>query len=264
MLNEIMVHKRDELERKRQVTPLADLKARAITQPPALDFPGALGGEGVRLIAEIKRASPSSGLLCTDFDPVRLARTYVVNGAAAISVLTDNRFFQGRLEDLAKVKQFLLRLGLAIPILRKDFIFHPYQVVEARAAGADALLLIVSVLTDKMLADLLALTHHLGMAALIEVHSEEEVARALCLRPRVIGINNRNLQDLSVDLSGFERLSRLLPDEVSTVSESGVRTASDISRLGEMGADAVLVGEALVKARDTAAKTRELVTGGLP
>lgn len=264
ILDEIMAHKLHELERRRQAISLADLKARAADQPPPLDFAAALGGEGVRLIAEVKRASPSRGVLCSDFDPVRLAMAYATNGAAAISVLTDNRFFQGKLEDLAEVKRLLLRLQLAIPILRKDFIFDPYQVVEARAVGADALLLIVVALADEMLAELLALTHDLGMTALVEVHDEEEVARALRLRPRVIGINNRNLRDLSVDLSSFERLYPLLPDDVITVGESGVRTTPDIRRLGEMGADAVLVGEALVTAYDAAAKTRELVAGGLP
>lgn len=263
ILDEIMAHKLHELEKRRRTVPLADLKARAADQPPPLDFAAALGGEGVRLIAEVKRASPSRGVLCSGFDPVRLAMTYATNGAAAISVLTDNRFFQGKLEDLAEVKRLLLRLRLAIPILRKDFIFDPYQVVEARAVGADALLLIVVVLADEMLAELLALTHDMGMTALVEVHDEEEVERALRLRPRVIGVNNRNLRDLSVDLSSFERLYPLLPDDVIAVAESGVQTAADVRCLAGMGANAVLVGEALITAYDAAAKTRELVAGGL-
>jgi indole-3-glycerol phosphate synthase len=262
ILDEIMAYKRDELERQRLAIPLADLRARAADQPPPLDFAAALGGEGVRLIAEVKRASPSRGVLCPDFDPVHLALIYAKNGAAAISVLTDNKFFQGKLEYLSRVKSAVSRLQSPIPVLRKDFIFDPYQVAEARAFGADALLLIVGLLSDKMLSELLALTHDFGMTALIEVHDEEEVARALRLRPHVVGINNRNLRDFSVDLSVFGRLRSLLSHDLVVVAESGVQTVADIRRLGTMGADAVLVGEALITAYDMAAKVREFVKGG--
>lgn len=263
ILDEIMAHKRHELEKRRRTVPLANLKACAADQPPPLDFIAALGGEGVSLIAEVKRASPSKGMLCPDFDPVHLAMTYAKSGAAVISVLTDRCFFEGKLDDLTEVKQSLLRSRLAIPLLRKDFIFDPYQVVEARAVGADALLLIVATLSDEMLAELLALTHDLGMIALVEVHDEAEMERALRLRPRAIGINNRNLQDFSVDLTSFGRLRPLLPGDVIAVAESGVQTAADVRCLAEMGANAVLVGEALVTAYDVAAKVRELVAGGL-
>lgn len=270
ILDEIMAHKLHELEKRRRTVPLADLKARAADQPPPLDFAAALGGEGVRLIAEVKQASPSKGTLCRDFDPVGLATTYAVNGAAAVSVLTDKRFFQGELDYLFRIKsaifnpQFSIRNPqFSIPILRKDFIFDPYQVYETYAYGADALLLIVAVLSDGMLAELRALTHDLGMIALVEVHDEEEVERALRLRPRLIGINNRNLRDFSVDFSTFERLRPLLPGDIITVAESGVQTAADVRLLAGMGANAVLVGEALVTAPDVAAKVRELVGGGL-
>jgi indole-3-glycerol phosphate synthase len=260
ILDEIMAHKRKELEARRQVAPLAELKTRGADRSPPLDFAAALRDGGVSLIAEVKRASPSKGLLCPDFDPVRLATTYAANGATAISVLTDERFFQGKLKYLARIRE---ALGPTIPLLRKDFVFDPYQVYEARAYGADALLLVAAVLSDEMLTELLALTHELGMTALVEVHDEEEVERALLLRPRVVGINNRNLRDFSVDLATFGRLRSLLPGDTIAVAESGVHTANDVRRLAKMGADAVLVGESLVTARDRPAKVRELAEGGL-
>jgi indole-3-glycerol phosphate synthase len=216
----------------------------------------------VSLIAEIKRASPSKGVLCSDLDPVRLATTYVANGATAISVLTDQHFFQGDLKHLADIQSSIPNPQYPIPILRKDFIFDPYQVYESRAFGADALLLIAAVLPDETLAELLTLTHDLGMTALLEVHDEDEIKRVLPLRPRVVGINNRNLRDFDVDLATFGRLCPLLPDDVVAVAESGVQTAADMRYLAQMGADAVLVGEALVTAPDVAAKVRELARGG--
>lgn len=261
ILDEIMAHKRDELEMWQRAVPLADLQSRIADLPAPLDFAKALTRPGASLIAEVKRASPSKGVLCPDFDPVYLAAIYAANDAAAISVLTDRRFFQGDLDHLTRIQQ---ALGPTIPLLRKDFIFDPYQVYEARASGADALLLIVAILSDRLLAELLALTHELGMTALVEVHNEEEVTRALHLRPQVVGINNRSLHDFSVDLATFARLRPLLPDATVAVGESGVRTAADVRRLAEMGADAVLVGEALVTAPDVAAKVRELVTGDVP
>lgn len=262
ILDKIRAHKRKELETRRQVMLLAELEARGADQPPPLDFAAALrsSSRGVCLIAEVKQASPSKGLLCPDFDPVRLATTYAANGAAAISVLTDEKFFQGKLDYLARIRE---AMGPTVPLLRKDFIFDPYQVYEARAYGADALLLIAAVLSDELLAELLALTRELGMTALVEVHDEEEVRRVLPLRPRLVGINNRNLRDFGVDLATFGHLRPLLPADTITVAESGVRTTADVRRLAKMGADAVLVGEALVTAHDTAAQVRELVTGGL-
>jgi indole-3-glycerol phosphate synthase len=263
ILDKIVAHKRKELEARRQVVPLADLKARGADLPPSLDFAAALRSEGVSLVAEVKRASPSKGLLCPNFDPVQLATTYAANGAAAISVLTDEKFFQGKLEYLIQIKSAIRNPQSPIPILRKDFILDPYQVYEARAYGADALLLIAAVLSDETLAELLALTHELGMTALVEVHDEKEVERVLPLCPRVVGVNNRNLRDFTVDLATFGRLRSLLPDDMIAVAESGVHTAADVRRLAKMRADAVLVGESLVTARDRPAKVRELVAGGL-
>jgi indole-3-glycerol phosphate synthase len=266
ILDQIMAHKRQELEERRRAVPLAELKARGADRPALLDFASALQGGGVRLIAEIKHASPSRGLLCPDFDPLQLATTYATHGAAAISILTDEKFFQGQLNYLSQVKSQISSTQYPIPnpqypipLLRKDFIFDTYQVHETFAHGADALLLIAAVLSDAALGELLALTHALGMAALVEVHDEKEVERVLRLRPRIVGINNRNLQDFSVDLATFGRLRALLPPGVVAVAESGVHSAGDVRCLAAMGADAVLVGEALVTAPDVAAKVRELV-----
>lgn len=273
ILDDIMAYKRQELDHRKRAAPLAELKACSADRPQPFDLATALRGAGVRLIAEVKKASPSKGLFCPDLDPVQLAETYATNGAAAISVLTDNHFFQGELSFLQRIKSQLTNprspipspqypipnIQPPIPILRKDFIFDPYQVYESLACGADALLLIVAVLSDGDLAELLGLTHALGLTALVEVHDETELARALRLGPRVLGVNNRNLHDFSVDLGTFGRLRPLIPADVVAVAESGVHTAADVRLLGRLGADAVLVGEALVTAPDVAAKVRELV-----
>ncbi len=255
-LDRIMAWKRQEVPRRKREVPLSVLRARAALAPPPRDFAAALRrqpGGRPRLIAEVKRASPSKGLLTHDFDAVRLATAYAAGGAAAISVLTDARFFQGNLEHLAAVRQ-----AVPLPVLRKDFIFDPYQVVEARAAGADAVLLIVAVLGDADLKNLLAETKRWGMAALVEVHDEAEVKRALAAGAQTVGVNNRDLRDFSVNLEITARLRPLIPPEVILVSESGIHDASDVARVAAMGVDAILVGEALVRAKDVAAKVREL------
>jgi indole-3-glycerol phosphate synthase len=272
-----VVYKRQELEQRKRAAPLSELKARATERRPPLDFGTALRGRGVRLIAEVKKASPSKGLLRPDLNPVQIAETYASNGAAAISVLTDEKFFQGDLEFLQCIRSQLSnsqRLKFdprdasvpvqvqPIPILRKDFIFDPYQVYETGAFGADALLLIVAILSDGELSELLGLTRALGMTALVEVHDETEVERALRSNPRVLGINNRNLYDFGVDLDTFGRLRPLIPPNIVVVAESGVRTAADVRRIGSKGADAVLVGEALVTAANVSRKVRELVEAG--
>lgn len=207
----------------------------------------------VTLIAEVKCASPSRGLLSPDFDPLKLAATYATNGAAAISVLTDERYFKGHLDYLRQIRQ-----AQAIPLLRKDFICDPYQVYEARAAGADALLLIAAELVLSQLADLQALTHSLGMAALVEVHNLPELETALQSGARLIGINNRNLHTFQVSLETSQELRPLIPAEICVVAESGIHSAADVARLAGINVQAVLVGEALVTAADTAAKVREL------
>lgn len=264
LLDEIMAWKRQEVARVKRERPLAELRALATTVPGPLDFTAALRQPGVRLIAEIKRASPSKGLLCHDFNPETLARVYLHNGAAAISVLTDVRFFQGNLAHLTQVKETVTRMGRPVPVLRKDFIFDPYQVWEARVAGADAVLLIVAVLGDRQLRDLLAETRRLGMEALVEVHNEQELARALTAGARVVGINNRDLRTFTVDLGVTERLRPLVPPDVLVVSESGIHSSTDVQRLTKAAVDAILVGESLVKARPEvrARKVRELVEAG--
>jgi indole-3-glycerol phosphate synthase len=212
------------------------------------------------LIAEVKKASPSKGLLRHNFEALALASTYAENGAAAISVLTDRKYFQGKLEYLTQIRDSLQAAqGSSRPvILRKDFIFQPYQVYEARAAGADALLLIAAVLSDRELADLLALTRKLQLTALIEVHDQTELERVLPLEPRLIGVNNRDLRDFSVDLNTCITLRQYVPAGCCFVAESGIHTAADVARLSREGIDAILVGEALVKAKNVGQKVREL------
>ena len=230
---------------------LAEMARRAREADPPRDFVGALHRETVALIAEVKHASPSKGVLIEDFDPVGLGTTYADNGAAAISVLTDAQFFQGSLAYLTQV-----RAAVTVPVLRKDFIIDPYQVYEARAAAADAALLIVAALEDGQLADLRALMAELGMAALVEVHNEAELDRALTAGATLIGVNNRDLKTFHEDLGTTERIARLVPEGVTLVAESAIRSAADVRRMGKLGADAVLVGEGLVKADNIGAQVR--------
>ncbi|MSQ06601.1 MAG: indole-3-glycerol phosphate synthase TrpC [Dehalococcoidia bacterium] len=260
ILDKIVAEKRQELAQQKNLAPLASLQERISAQTAPLDFAAALQGRQVRLIAEVKKASPSRGLLCPDFDPVRLAGIYAANGAAAISVLTDPRF-QGELEHIVQIKQS--GASRRAPVLRKDFIFDPYQVYEARAIGADALLLIVAILTPSQLSKLLALSRQLGMACLVEVHNPEELTTALNAGARIIGINNRNLHTFTTDLSVTEGLAPQVPTGKIIVSESGINSPADLRRLSRLGVNAVLVGEALVTAPDIAGKVRELAGGGL-
>lgn len=255
ILDDIFAHKRDEVARRKQIRPPDVVRAEAQRAAPPRDVIAALHASRTRpaLIAEIKRASPSQGLLAADLDPLRLARTYQQNGAAAISVLTDERFFQGCLDDLDRVRQ-----EVSLPVLRKDFILDPYQVYESRAAGADAVLLIAAMLSDEDLQALYGLIDALGMTALVEVHDEMELERALRLEPRLLGINNRDLRTFRVDLETTARLRPLIPAGLTVVAESGVHTRRDAASLARVGADAILVGESLVTARDPAARVREL------
>jgi indole-3-glycerol phosphate synthase len=266
ILDEIMRYHRQNLPKIIREVPLADVRALASVAPPPFDFYQALKTPGVALIAECKRASPSKGLIAPDYDPVRLAETYVKAGSQAISVLTDARHFQGSLEHLRDVKSSMLTLasvtGRKVPVLRKDFIFDPYQLHEARAAGADAILLIAAVLGASDLNYLLKVTHSLEMDALVEVHTEEELERALALNPRIIGINNRNLQTFAVNFENTARLRDMIPEGVVVVGESGLRTADDVRRMAAIGVDAVLVGEALVRGQEPYETARALVNAG--
>jgi len=234
-------------------TPGAALYVRMTAEqsPRPRDFKAALQKSTVALIAEVKKASPSKGILVKDFNPLRIARTYEENGASAISVLTDEKFFQGSLDDLGAV-----RASVRLPVLRKDFIIDAHQIYEARAAGADAALLIVMALEDAQLRDLHSLITELDMAALVEVHNEVELERALAIGATLIGVNNRDLRTFHEDLSTTARVAALVPDEVTLVAESAIRSVEDVRLMGTNGARAVLVGEGLVKAKDMASEVR--------
>jgi indole-3-glycerol phosphate synthase len=265
VLDEIMAWKRQEVPRQMEEMPLAQVKAFAKLTPPALDFAAALTAQkGASLIAEVKRASPSKGMIARDWDPSLIGETYARSGAAAISCLTDARFFQGQLSYLTDIKENLRNKGLKTPVLRKEFIYHEYQIHEARMAGADAILLIVAVLGDREMRDLLALTHELGMQALVEVHDEKEVERALAADARIIGVNNRNLKTFEVDIEITARLRPFVPADRVLVGESGIRNSEDVARMADMGCDAILVGESFCKLRqpERAAAVKEFVNAG--
>jgi indole-3-glycerol phosphate synthase len=307
ILDEIVAHNRGELESRQRSLPLAEVRRMALEQPPTLDFAAALQGNRVRLIAEVKRASPSKGVIRPDSDPAEIASIYAGNGASAISVLTETKHFHGSLQDLMAIRDALdgstgvapngashrvqgqvpaEGLGVSpqlqnppespfakggigargltagtrtIPLLRKDFLFDPYHIYESRAYGADALLLIVAILPPVQLKELLFLSHQFGMKCLVEVHDEAELAVALKTEARIIGINNRNLDTLEVNLNTTKRLRAFIPPDRIVVSESGIRDREDIVMLRHLRIDAVLIGEALMSAPDIAAKMRELL-----
>ncbi len=257
ILEEIFAHKRSEVAAAKKRTPIATLEAAAAARPAPPDFAAALrdaSRPAPRLIAELKRRSPSRGLLRPDFDLPGLARAYANHGAAAISVLTDNAYFGGSLAALQQTAE----LNLALPLLRKDFIFDPYQALEARAAGAAALLLIVAMLPAATLRALLEVTHSLGMKALVEAHTADEVRQALDCGAQIIGVNNRDLRTFQVRLETCLELRPLIPAGVVMVAESGIHTREDVSRLAAAGVDAMLIGEALITAPDVRAKMLEL------
>ena len=262
-LTRILAHKHEEVARQQAKVPLAQLEQMIERAPEPRDFGAALRGRAwPALIAEVKKASPSRGVLLEHFDPLAIAASYAQNGAAAISVLTDVRFFQGSLKFLQGIReqQRATATSGACPLLRKDFIIDPYQVFEARAYGADALLLIVAALQDDDLRSLLHLTGELGMQALVEVHDEDELARALAAGASIVGVNNRDLHSFTITLETTARVAARLPDDGRPllVSESGIFTATDVAHVRSLGADAVLVGEALITAPDMAARVREL------
>ena len=255
ILDDIVAAKRVELAESKSQVSLADLESVAASQPRPLNLSGALLGGGVRLIAEVKKASPSRGLLLPDFDHLKLAETYASNGAAAISCLTDLRF-QGELAHLRQIKES--GASQRVPVLRKDFIFDPYQIIETRAAGADALLLIVAILEPSQLRELLAAAQAHWMQCLVEVHDETELATAVDAGAEIIGINNRDLHTFTTDLAVTERLAPLVPRGKQIVSESGIFTREHLRRLDRFKVSAALVGEALVTASDIGEMVREL------
>lgn len=253
ILNKIVDDKKPEVARIRREVPLWALKERATARKP-MDFALALRGEKVQLIAEVKKASPSKGLLCPDFQPLELAKTYEKNGAAAISVLTESNYFQGSLDYLETIRR-----AVNVPLLRKDFIFDEYQVYEAAAYGADAVLLITAILEQPKLHSLLVLCKTIGLGALVEVHNENELESALKAGADVIGVNNRDLNTFKTDIETTRRLIPLIPEGHTIVSESGIHTSGDMKKMKEYGVNAVLVGEALVTAKDIPTKIRELL-----
>lgn len=256
ILDRIVTHKRAEVDNQRRLIPQRELEARIADVSKPLGFRNALlkSPHTVSLIAEVKRASPSKGLIREDFDPVDIATTYANHGASAISVLTDEAFFQGRLEYLIAI-----RSAVDVPLLRKEFIIDPYQIYESRAAQADAILLIVACLEPTQLSEYMQLATELGMDVLVEVHDEDELAIALQAKANLIGINNRNLRTFETTLDVTTRLGTLIPSEVPFVSESGIFTRIDVLEVGAAGARAVLVGESLMRQTDMAAHIASLL-----
>jgi indole-3-glycerol phosphate synthase len=256
ILDRIVEARRDSIAHRKRVLPDVALKMAVDKIESARDFAGALSRDGFNVIAELKKASPSKGVLREDYAPTELAATLAGAGAAALSVLTEEEFFLGSLADLKAAKK-----AAGIPILRKDFIVDPWQVWEARAAGADAFLLITAILSDETLGELLELGRSLKMEPLMEVHSREELGRAIAAGARIIGVNNRDLRDFKVRIETSLELIEEIPDSCVAVSESGLRTHEDLARLRSAGFDAFLVGEHLMRYADPGVPLRELIGG---
>lgn len=257
ILDEIITYKKTELEARKAEIPIGIISSAIWNLPLPLNFKEALlpSSDGrIRVIAEVKKASPSKGVIREEFDHLEIARTYERNGASALSVLTDRHFFQGSIDYLSEIRQMV-----SLPLLRKDFVFDEYQIFEARGYGADAVLLIAAVLDDKELSDFVKLSLDLGMAPLVEVHDEAELERTLKANAEIIGINNRNLQTFKTDINTTVRLMNSIPEDKIVVSESGINTKEDIKLLKDAGVDAFLIGEALMREADIGKKLREFV-----
>ncbi len=253
-LQKILEHKKQEMSERKARLPLSELKRRLEEEPAPLNFERAIRSSHEALIAEVKRSSPSKGRIREDFDPVAIARVYEENGAAAISVLTEQRFFEGRDSFLRQVRK-----SVSLPLLRKDFIIDSYQIYETRFLGADAILFIARALDNGLLGEFLRLSSELGLSSLVEIHDEGDLEKAVSTGARMIGINNRDLSTFSTDLGTSIRLAPLLPKEVAVISESGIRSRRDIERLRAAGVHGFLVGETLMAAGDIAQKIRELL-----
>jgi indole-3-glycerol phosphate synthase len=255
ILDKIVATKRVEIERAKSVTPERELRAQLGDAPAVRDFLAALAVEGpIRLIAEVKKASPSAGVIRANFDPVAIATIYAAHGAACISVLTDEEYFQGRPEYLTQI-----RAAVAIPVLRKDFILDTYQLVEARAAGADAVLLIAECLDDCNLRKLFNETIELGMTPLVELYEPANLSRVLEAGATLVGVNNRNLHTFEVDLEHSMRMRREVPEDCVLVAESGIKTHADVERLESAGVNAILVGESLTREANIGAAVDRLL-----
>ncbi len=256
ILDQILADKRTELAATMKRVPLDKVAAIARRAPAPLSLASAIKGTQISLIAEVKKASPSRGVIRPDFDPVEIASKYAEHGAAAISVLTESKYFQGSLDYLKSINHALRSCRL--PLIRKDFIFHPYQIYEARACGADSLLLIASIFDTSSLKDMLGLVRDIGMDCLVEVHDEADLKRALDCGARIIGINNRDLQTFRVDTDVTRRLRPLVPAGRLVVSESGIKSTRDIADMERLKVDAVLIGEAIIASPDIGQKIGEL------
>ena len=258
-LAEICATKREEVAARKALATLAELEARAAGQTAPRGFEAALrakAANGFALIAEVKKASPSKGLIRADFAPAEHARAYEAGGAVCLSVLTDAPYFQGHEDYLIAA-----RAACGLPVLRKDFMVDPWQVAEARSIGADAILIIVAALSDAQMAEIEAAARGYDMDVLVEVHDEAEMARAHALHSRLIGVNNRNLKTFTTDIATTERLSALAPEGTCLVAESGINRHEDLVRLAQCGARTYLVGESLMRQADVTAATRLLLTG---
>lgn len=255
ILDEIIASKKAELAVTKRQAPFSDIRSKAFDAEPTRSFGKALSGPGeIKLIAEVKKASPSKGVIRGDFEPVTIAGIYEKSGASCISVLTEEKFFQGKLEYLG-----LIRKAVGVPLLRKDFIIDEYQIHEARAAGADAILLIVACLEREQLTDYLGIAKQLGLEALVESHTYKELESALHAGATIIGINNRDLTSFSVSLQTTLDLLNDIPDDRTVVSESGIMTRHDVVKLQQAGVDAVLVGESLMREKNIGKKVKELL-----
>jgi len=255
ILDTIVAHKRNEIEIHKNRTPLTELKQALRDAKPTRDFKSAISKPyKINLIAEIKKASPSKGLIREDFDPIAIAEIYQKSNATAISVLTDERFFQGSLSYLTDVREVT-----SIPLLRKDFIIDEYQIYQARVAGADAILLIAAILELEEMKDFLSIASELGLDCLVEVHTESELERVLKTDAEIIGVNNRNLKIFKTDINTTFHLKKSIPDGKIVVSESGIKSRRDVEMLQECGVNAILVGEALMRSANINGKVRELM-----
>lgn len=254
ILDEIVEYKKEFVASAMAATPLDVLQDQLEQVSPTRDFRAALRQEGISLIAEVKKASPSKGVMLKDMDPIGLATLYEECGAACISILTDEKYFQGSLEDFMQVRR-----GIKLPCIRKEFIIDPYQIYESRVAEADAILLIVRILSDDQLREYRELAESLGMSVLVETHDEAEISRALDSGARIIGVNNRDLSTFEVDYTRTLDLKRHVPGGVVLVSESGIHTRDQVKRLDDGGVDAMLVGEAFVTSPNITSKVQELL-----
>ncbi len=255
ILDEIIAHKKEELSETKRQAPFPDIRSKALDAAPTRGFGKALSGTGgIRLIAEVKKASPSKGVIREDFDPVKISQIYEKYGASCLSVLTERKFFQGDLEYLGRIRKVV-----KLPLLRKDFIIDEYQIHEARAAGADAILLIAACLEKQQIEDYLEIARQLGLDVLVESHTYKELDKTLHAGAALVGINNRDLKTFAVSLQTTLDLLKDIPDDRMVVSESGIRTRSDVVKLHDAGVDAVLVGESLMRETDIGKKVKELL-----